>query len=111
MFNVKILLIKNPKKDNCIEIGAETFSKYKSSSEDNLNVIFSINFLKSFNTESCELIFGLFLRSYNFTKYKSKKNNFNIKFINIYNSKNYKLKKISYYSNLLYAINYKRFSI
>ena len=70
-------MIKNPKKDNCIEIGAEIYDKYNDQTQDNLNIVFSNNFFKSYNIAGAELIFGLFLRSYNFTKYKSKIDSFN----------------------------------
>ena len=106
LFNVRILMIKNPKKDNCIEIGAEIYDKYNDSNQENLDIVFSSNFLKSYNIASAELIFGLFVRSYNFTKYKSKNNNFIIKTVNVYCAKNFKVKNINYYSNLLYAINF-----
>ena len=35
LFNVRILMIKNPKKDNCIEIGAEIYDKYNDSNQEN----------------------------------------------------------------------------
>ena len=106
LYNIKIILIKNTKKDNAIELGAELLSKFNTHSSSEPNFIFSNKLLKSFNNSCSELIFGLLLRSYNFVKYKENHKNFIIKSINILNIKKFKLKKINYLLNLLYSINY-----
>ena len=106
LFNIKILLIKNPKKQNCIEIGAELFTKFNTNHSSNINFVFSLNFLKSFNNSCSEIIFGLLLKSYNFVKYKKNHKNFIINTINIFNMKSYKIRKIDYMMNMLYSINF-----
>ena len=106
LYNIKIILIKNPKKDNCIEMGASIYHKFSKNSSSNINFIFSNYLIKSNNTSCSEIIFGLMLRSYNFNKYKNDKKNFIINSINLIIAKNYKLKKMDYFNNLLFAINY-----
>ena len=106
LYNIKIILIKNPKKDNSVEIGSSIYSKFNKNSSSNINLIFSNNLLRSYNNSCCEIIFGLLLRSYNFSKYKSNIKDFIINSINVIITKNYKLKKIDYFNNLLFAINF-----
>ena len=66
LYNVKIFLIKAPKKENCIELGAKIYNQYDSKSPSNLNIIFTTNLLRTYNINCTEIIFGLFLRSYDF---------------------------------------------
>ena len=52
LHNIKILLISNPKKENCIEIGADLYTKYNTNSSPNINIFYSENLLK-FSNKSC----------------------------------------------------------
>tara|TARA_B100000965_G_scaffold394087_1_gene405822 strand:+ start:245 stop:1726 length:1482 start_codon:yes stop_codon:yes gene_type:complete len=106
LYNVKILFIKNPKNDNCVAIGSDLYSKLKINKSNDINFVFSNNMIKSFNNSCSEIIFGLLQKSYIFSKYKNKVNNFKINSINILNLNNYNLRNIDYYQNLLFAINY-----
>ena len=41
LYNIKIILLKNPKKDNCILRGSELYTKFNKGTSPNINIVFS----------------------------------------------------------------------
>ena len=106
--NIKIILIQNLKSDHSIFEGAKLFSNINYNSNKELNFIFSSNLINNYSILCSNLLFGVLLRSYSFSKYKKSKEKFKPKIINIFNFKNRKLKNFGYYKNLLTSINYSK---
>ncbi len=71
-YKIKLILIENLKNNHSIFEGAKLFSKLKDQSSQSLNFIFSSRLINNYNNLCSNLIFGLLLKSYSFSKYKKR---------------------------------------
>jgi len=102
--NIKICLI-NTRNVSTIELGSSLYDSYDYKLDKDITIIFSKN-LKSNSKIICsDIIFGFFIKSYNFNKYKTKEVNFfNEITLNFYDLKEFK--QLKYNFNLLNSINF-----
>ena len=70
--NIKIILI-NYSSNFYNELGASIFDDFKNKPTNEVNFVFSKNLYNTRKSIIAELIFGFFLKSYSFIKYKKKK--------------------------------------
>ena len=99
------IILADDKNRSAIFLGSDLFDKFDNISQKDVTIIFSKKLLK--NDLFCSnFIFGIFLKSYSFSKYKSNKSKFKINCINIFLDNNRKLKNIKKLNNLLQSINF-----
>ena len=101
--NILISLVKTNSKTN-IKLGNSIFDYFSSTNKKDVTFIFSKNLVSKSKETISNVVFGYFLRDYNFNKYK-KNNLLNSKSnLNLYKLKSFK--DLNYKLHLLESINY-----